>query len=401
MRQAMAMSLSDNPDHFEQETGVIPVNGSKFGPANRDHYNEADWALSLPFATSREVCIDPDPEERKRVNGQPAFLRPADEPDYVAGLITIIHAVPLARETLLLRDRVAQDYGYNPQWWCGKPIVLPRDPTEADTSQTSMKDEIILETQRLMAFLDGTNRAFGSADSVANIRTVSGWGVEERISRFLKAWTSAALRDGNQEADIFSNRILKRLDPMEEEPIEEVFTAASITLGDGHAETLYDVMDTNLWADIPGTELKDIWLDRVADVFALSLNAAGDRVGIKIPSVWYPDRYLASCKDYAMELRKLRLKTDAEVRRLQKMVNKVSDGAGAAKGGPQFKELMEKTIAGTMVAFKNHDPPASPGDEEQPTPPMPSHLEHFATKLREIGEQVEAKLKSKTWRLFL
>jgi hypothetical protein len=160
-------------------------------------------------------------------------------------------------------------------------------------------------------------------------------------------------------------------------------------------------MDTNLWADIPGTELKDIWLDRVADVFALSLNAAGDRVGIKIPSVWYPDRYLASCKDYAMELRKLRLKTDAEVRRLQKMVNKVSDGAGAAKGGPQFKELMEKTIAGTMVAFKNHDPPASPGDEEQPTPPMPSHLEHFATKLREIGEQVEAKLKSKTWRLFL
>jgi hypothetical protein len=181
---------------------------------------------------------------------------------------------------------------------------------------------------------------------------------------------------------------------MDEEPVEEVFTAASITLGGSNQETLYDVMDTNLWADIPGTELKDIWLDRVSDVFALCLSATGDRIGIKIPAVWYPDRYLASCKQYATELRNLRLKTDAEVKRLQRIMKELSGGAGPAKGAPAFREMMEKTIAGTKVALKHqHSLDSSNGGQSQPDAMLPN-IETLASKLREIGDQVEAKLKS-------
>lgn len=396
MRQALAMSLSDNPDHFGQETGVVNVNGpSKFGPANREHYDPQNWALTLPFAASREVCVDPDPEERRRVHGEPAFLRPSEDADYLSGLVTILHSIPLARETLLHRSRVASDYGYDSQWWNGHSINLPNPalpPADPETSQPGVKDDILLETQRLMAFLDETERAFGSSDSLASIRTVGSWGAGQRIGKFLKAWDSGTHE--SREDGIFANRAIKRSNETDEFPTVNGFTVAEFTSDPKQAETLYDVIDTNLWADLADGELDDSWFDCVAEVFTVRLSASmpNGPVGIKIPAVWYPDRYLESYKEYSRELRKLRLETDAEVEKLQTLAYKISDGAGTKDGATAFRGTMEKAITGSQIALKNHQPNGSLGSGPQHLGPTQANAGRLATRLSAIADQVEQKL---------
>ena len=394
MRQALAMSLSDNPDHFAQETGVTGTEGTGLRPATREFYDEQNWGLILPFANVREVCVDPDPEERKRIDGQPAFLRPGEDPDHLSALLTIFHAIPLARESLILRNRIAADYGYDAKWWDGQSISVPNQGDAA--SQPSSKDDIVLETQRLMAFLDGTKRAFGSTGALATIRAVGSWSTEKRIEKFLESWESksAAGRTGDQPSSVFLNRIIHKTDPMDEEPTEKTFLLADLSVDGDQPETLYDVFDANLWADIPDRELDDIFLDRIADVFTvrLSASASSDGIGVKIPTVWYPDRYTESCVEYARELRKRRLNTEAEVEKLDRLIQRISDGQGAKDGAVKFREMMEKTIAGSRVATKSHKPNGSVDDEEMFKEATQETLEKFASDLRAIADQVEQKL---------
>lgn len=402
MRQALAMSLSDNPNHFGQETGVVNANVPNFGPANRDYYDEQNWAMTRPFANVREVCVDPDPEERKKIDGQPVFLRPAEEPDHLSALLTIFHAIPMARELLLLRNQVAADYGYDPKWWDGQGISMPQELPAGDAgSQPSSKDDIILETQRLMAFLDGTKRAFGSAAAVsAGVRMVRSWSAERRIEKFLESWgmKAAAGRPDDQPSVLFLNRIIQKSDPMDEEPIEKSFMLADLSVDSNRPETLYDVFDENLWADIPDKELGDIWLDRIADVFTVRLtaSASNDGVGVKIPAVWYPDRYMESCIGYARELRKRKLDTEAEVGKLQKLIDRISNGEGAGNGAVKFREMMEKTIAGSRVATKGQEPSGSLDEGQESTSATQETLDEFASQLRAIADQIEQKLKGMT-----
>lgn len=394
MRQALAMSLSDNPDHFAQETGVIGTDGSGLRPATREFYDEQNWGLILPFANVREVCVDPDPEERRKIDGQPAFLRPGEDPDHLSALLTIFHAIPLVRESLILRNRIAADYGYDAKWWDGQGINIPNQGDAA--SQLSSKDDVVLETQRLMAFLDGTKRAFGSTGALASIRTVGSWPADKRIEKFLESWESksAVGRTEDQPSNVFLNRIIHKTDPMDEEPTEKTFLLADLSVDGDQPETLYDVFDANLWADIPDRELDDIYIDHIADVFTvrLSASASSNGVGVKIPAMWYPDRYTESCIEYAKELRKRKLSTEIEVEKLDRLIHRISDGQGAKDGAIKFREMMEKTILGSRVATKSHLPNGSVDGGENFNDTTQERVEKFASNLRAIADQVEQKL---------
>ncbi|KAL1957731.1 hypothetical protein VTO42DRAFT_5574 [Malbranchea cinnamomea] len=394
MQQALALSLSDNPNYFSQETGIVSASGSNLRPAYRDHYEEVNWALTLPSSEPREVCVDPDPEERKKIDGQPAFLRPAEDQDYLPALLTIFHAIPLARESLLCRKRVATDYGHDAQWWNGQTISLPPRAlsTGFTSSQPSSKDDVVLEAQRLMAFLDGTKRAFGSTAALASIRTVGSWGAEKLVEKFLESWQSKTgeYKSDDQQPVPFLSRIIYRPDRMEEEPDEKSFMIADLSVGFDCPETLYDVIDASFWADMPDKELEDIWLDHVADVFTIRLTASmgNNGVGVRIPAVWYPDRYMESCREYAIELRKRKLQVEQKVERLQNLIDQISEGEGVKDGARKFRELMEETLAGSRIALNNH----RSSDGQEFSDAMRETLEQFASQLRSVADQVERKL---------
>ncbi|KAK5064947.1 hypothetical protein LTR84_000781 [Exophiala bonariae] len=293
-----------------QENGITGA-GSHFGPAKRDYYEPNNWALTT-FASSREIIDHPPPTKRRRLDDEPAFLRGSKETDYLAPLLTIYHSIPLAREALLARTLKVHTYGHDASWWAGS--------TDENTKALSMDNDIELdredcnlltEVQCLMAFLDATNRAYGSVDALADLQAIrSSHTSGDYYVRFLTAWASAAVRHAPQSsvAEVFVSVAAKdsaELVEPELKPLKCVEAPVNRVPG----ETLVDLLDLTVWDDEPNN-IDDVWFDQVAEVFTVRIfDPAQGKHGpleLSLDPVWYPDRYMIECKDATQEIRKQR-----------------------------------------------------------------------------------------------
>lgn len=395
LQQAVAMSLGTG----KQVTGVTLKREAQFGKATRDHYDEGAWAMTLFNTSSEEVLISPDPEDRKRVDGDPAFIRPTQDNLYLGGLLTILHEIPLAREALLLRNRVLFDYGNDANWWNGQAINLPKIVTVHDSQDADNDwDDIIYESQRLMAFLDSTKRAFGSCDALANLKRVTSYSSdsEEIVARFLEKWHDAALRadPDNQLATIFMSHAYKN-SPFEVdedgEPIEKQLYIFSPQVEPDHGQTLYDVLDTAIWGDSPGEELDDVWLETVGEVLLMKLDApdSSKSVDVKIPSVFYPDRYLSSCREISRNFRTKRLEVESELRLLEQVVQRLTYPSSPA-GTLTRKEILEKAAAAVPIVLAKK----MTGEDESMNPEVANEkAERLIKELKMASAKLEVKLK--------
>ncbi|KAI2733648.1 hypothetical protein CBS147332_663 [Penicillium roqueforti] len=394
LQQAVAMSL--NSDMGQQETGVTSHRQPQFNKATRDHYEEGAWAMTLFNTSSEEVMISPDPEDRKRVEGEPAFIRPNTDGLYLGGLLTILHSIPLAREALLLRNKPLFDYGHEPQWWNGQPINLPKIVTVNDgKTGDSDWDDIIHETQRLMAFMDTTKRAFGSSDSLAKINSMSSLSAdsEEIVTRFLEAWHGAAIQADpeNPLTTIFTTYAYKRetFDEFVEPITRELFTFEPPVEQDND-QTLYDVLDSALWSDRPGKEFDDTWLEHLADVLVIRLDALQkpNAVGVDIHSVFYPDRYLSSCRNLSREFRAKRQQIQGDVLKLEQLIHRYTIPRDPV-GNSTITELLEQAAQAVPVVT-----PEQVGESDQSdSGAAGAETMRVAEELRAIATNIEAKLK--------
>jgi hypothetical protein len=196
LAEALKQSMQTVPgnEYAPQETGITgthtsPIN-SNFAPAQENKkYIPSEWALTT--TVTQEVTQEPPPVERKRAPGTPAFLRPSFSSYYLAGALTILHSIPRARECFLARDYALPDYGYNPKWWTGEKIEVPRI-IDLDGPRYSLSDakEEVEEVQRLMAFLDGTDRAYGCVEVLGDLPKV-----REQDQTGLSSWKADSMID--------------------------------------------------------------------------------------------------------------------------------------------------------------------------------------------------------------
>ncbi|KAI9929947.1 hypothetical protein ASPWEDRAFT_23675 [Aspergillus wentii DTO 134E9] len=393
LQQAVAMSL--NPNLGQQETGVTGTGQSSFGKATRDNYDDGEWAMTLFDSSAREIIISPDPGERKRVDNEPAFIRPSQDSLHLGGLLTILHSIPLAREALLLRNRVLSDYGHDSQWWNGQPINLPKIVTIQDAQDGDTDwDDILHETQRLIAFLDSTDRAFGSSDALASLKSMSTFSSEGSIGKFLESWQESAVRADpeNQLATIFQSKALKRPLSVYDEPVEKEFSNLEAFVEPEHGQTLYDVLDRTMWSDRPGEELDDVWLEHIAEVFTIKLEGSTQSVDVKIPAVFYPDRYLASCRDLARDFRTQRLQIFDEVYKMERLMNHFNVSKSAVIRGLTSKEILEKAAAAAPLLLPKSVANGANGLSLTPEEST-AEAQRLANELKTVSDKIEAKLK--------
>lgn len=380
------MSLNQNLG--QQETGVTSTHQPTFGPATRDDYDEGNWSMTLFNSASREIIISPDPEDRKRIDDEPAFLRPSPDNTYLGALITILHSIPLAREALLLRNRVLSDYGHDSQWWNGQSINLPKIVTIHDGIETDNDwDDILYESQRLVAFLDSTSRAFGSTDALAGLRCLVSYDSEGNIGKYLEKWQEAAIcaDPGNQLATVFSSTALRQPLSGYESPVGKDFTALETFVEPEHGQTLYDVLDLLMWSDKSGEELDDVWLEHVADILTIKLTSdLSQSVDVKIPPVFYPDRYLASCRDAAREYRLRKLQIYDEISRIDMLISRFTCPKSLIHKGLTSRELLERGADAVPVLLNN-----------LLFTPKPTNLDagRLESQLRAMSKRIEEKLK--------
>ena len=387
LQQAMAMSLGQ--DLGDQETGVVTSqqqpNFRRIGDEHYHHDND-DWAMTLFNASAQEIVLSPDPQERKRVDDEPPFLRPSQEGGYLGGIITILHSIPLAREALLLRDHSLSNYGHDAQWWNGQTIHLPRVVSVHDTHGLSGDlEDTIHETQRLMAFLDSTERAFGSVDSLAGIDSLSS-DMEGIVTAYLEKWRQAALHavgGDNPLANVFSSVALKRPFSVEDTPTDHMFSCLDPVVDVEHGQTLYDVLDSAIWPDRVGDELDDVWIEELADVLTIKLDCGDpseESIDVKVPATFFPDRYMGWCRDISRKCRARRLQIFKDINEVESVMRYL---AVAAPPGLRSTQILEKAAAAVPVAYSYY--------KEDKT----RNSEHLVNELKTLTARLENKLNGK------
>lgn len=202
MRLAMEMSLQDSgvsssrgrSPNLAPSNGGVPISVEEspyFGPAREIDYHESSWGMTVSGSSGQETGVidnqgkswvihtpnynsEPDdlkldPEERKRGGGQPAVLDTrgmsggwiTDSVTLLAGLMTILHNIPKAREMFLLaapRDPGTEDEP-GEKWWRGSQ---PLTNAAVSDEEVDITGEIVLrEAARIMSFLDDTIRSYG------------------------------------------------------------------------------------------------------------------------------------------------------------------------------------------------------------------------------------------------
>lgn len=318
LQRAINLSLG-KPEMAEQENGVTGA-GQQFGPATRQNYEPSQWSM-VPVATSRELVDHPPPPKRRRIEGQPAFLRPSQDTGYLAALLTIYHSIPLAREALLNPGIKVLAYGHDPAWWSGSSDENRKSLSmETDSNADKDKINLLAEVQCLMAFLDGTKRAYGGVDALSDLNALRNFRYmsSTQFSSFLEAWRDSALTHPTQEefAQVFSSTAVKNVEP--DPPLTRDMVCVEAQVNRTPGQLLMNLLDSTVWDDTLD-QLEDVWISRAADVFTIRLYdpaQLAEGLDLTAPAIWYPDRYTWDLRDQTRRMRQ-------EIQEISKHVNQL------------------------------------------------------------------------------
>ena len=332
VKRAMAMSMDDSQTLPDQETGIL--GNQAFGPATRDHYESDKWAVTLSGPHTQEIILNPEPADRRRPRGAPAFLKPSPAGHRLPALLKILHSIPMAKEALLNRTNVLPDYGHDRDWWDGTAIKFLKIVNLDLQGRQANNDDIIYESQRLMAFLDETERAYGSTDVLSKLDVMGGL-YSEKVKDFYTAWHDASIHSVPDAhlLDVFTSTG-RKVSP--ENPQSETFYCLTARVDEeisGSGLTLYEVLDNMLWGDI--REDEETFFERIGDVFTLEIcnlvpNISG--LGIEIPPVWYADRYLPSSTKQAKDMLKRKANVVATLDAQKKAQAKIAQFSNPVSG---------------------------------------------------------------------
>ncbi|KAI1103544.1 hypothetical protein F4804DRAFT_309835 [Jackrogersella minutella] len=332
LERALAESAAESGIQL-QEVGVVDneTNLKYFGPANRPEYETEQWAMIPTKATTDTVTPVPTPSQRKRDPDAPAFLHQTKY-HRVGFMLSIYHKIPLARNIFLQCGTPAKNYGHNSEWWRGQPILTHKHLTAMAKGEMVWGEEshpdFGEELHRLMAFLDKTERAYGTADCIAETKAIDpslgSWmpDVEDKLFEAIKEEC-----DKNPECDLEPLRTIGTIlpcappspdacqpegdtDSYSEEERDTPFIFLDIQLDDEQyawVNTLYNAIDHLLWTGAlapqhPFPEGSSYAvLSKAAEVITVRLSGSGLSKPCEMPAVLYLDRYMKDRKDLALQ----------------------------------------------------------------------------------------------------
>lgn len=425
--QALKMSMMNSDSHSQgQMTGVTNALAPHFGPARQEHYDK-NWQITVPGDYTKEILLNPEPADRKRDGKKPAFLRPSTlkpstQYHRLHALIKILQAIPLTREAMVCRDSILSEYGRHPEWWDGTSIRTPETVHEEGDRQDHDVEEVLYETQRLVAFLEDTERAYASVDSLVDIsRTalskvdIQSMGFlkdEEIVPDFFKAY-GAAIASVNAELTL--HKIVESVavkaqkesvavqEQKEEskgpEFVDQIsFTTLHLQIFDHLADkghTLYDLVDDMLWAhDTEESIGQDHCLKTVAEVFILDvrrMNEASSGLGIRIPAVWYLDRYLPSSLEETRRMRKTKAAIEEELNLIEA---KMASLAEAKSLNNEEKRVPALTLLKSAETYFDSSTPRATTSDQQDQAINTTKPIRGVKDMYVVSERVSQKLQS-------
>lgn len=394
LQQALAMSLEEI-GLPPQEQGVTNMDEVAFGPANRNEYEQGKWEMVPAGKTSvQEIVVDPEPADRKRDLDAPAFLKPTVTNSRLNALITIFHEIPMIRNVFLNIRDCLPNYGTNKEWWSGEKITLPSMQVDDDPP---IYDEIDRELQRLMAFLDKTDRSYGSVDVLANLDEVkrmirqNGPDVESAV---LQAWKHIFEHSiyENYVKVIFSVGVAS--ESSEDQPQEFAMLELSLPTKDSAQETLYDIADETLWSNQTWDLADTPYLFHIAEVIAFKIEGGSEHKRVDIPAVWYPDRYLKSSREAALEMQRKKRATAEKYERICKLEQQLTFVPLQSGKIVAVKDLFDASLKHDENQIQEDT--VSADEDLMDVEPRPSKVAtKLSEELRKVLESIDKKLTGK------
>jgi len=320
MRRAIAASLGKTIDLTQEQESGVTDSRAVFGPAQRDSY-DGNWEMVLSTKSDNQPT-EPEPASRKRDPSAPAFLKPGKGNHCLGALLTIYHEIPLLREMFLDRLNVLPNYGGSNEWWAGKPIELPVISDEENPSH--FEEEFKHELQRLMAFLDKTDRSYGSVDVLANLQVVKD--VYNPPTNTLESATLEVyrriLRDNPEK---YQKLFSRPFDGREETHGFAIFEL-EFPLEESTDETIYDLADAVMWpGGSPDLDTAP-YISHIAEVVSFQLTrwTIHKKTRVNFPVIWYPDRYLEPAREAAWQMRSKKPLIQTRLKQISDLENKLT-----------------------------------------------------------------------------
>jgi hypothetical protein len=351
-----------------------------FGPANQEYYPTDSWAM---VPTSTEVIPDPTPSQRKRDEGHPGVLKPSPRFNYLPALISILHSIPLFRNALLATNVTQRSYWMGDDWWKGSPALPARIIDTAAEREEAHGLDILYEAQRLMAFLDNSDRAYATVSSMLEL---DAWkesrpkldDEDDDLLRFLLLW-SAAFESQVPGAQL--DGLIRSVVNIGNESVQNFVLDAPVSRASGKSDlSIYDVLDDQLFSADTGSGAH---ISKISKVLILRLNSAttnAQGLGCRVPATLYPDRYMEINKPVIDSMYSDMKKYEDQLTEIDTTVQRLK--YHAPKKGKVKKVDTLKLLETSMRAFKSRE------GEETSDPKDAAVL----SQLQSLYQSIESKL---------
>ncbi|KAF1946998.1 hypothetical protein EJ02DRAFT_449977 [Clathrospora elynae] len=392
LRTNMSTHAGDAPIHQSietpQESGVVGNSNKSFGPATREAYEADQWAM---VTTATEIISDPVPNQRQREReqGQPAILKPSPNFNYLPALIPILHSIPLFRNALLCPGISQKDYWVGDDWWRGS-ATSSGHPYDVNIGLSEAHGlAVIHEAQRLMAFLDNTDRIYGSINSLLESDAwresqVLMGDPDDDLLRFLLLWSFAFQ---SQMPDAELNGVLRSTVDTSGSVQESFVVDATVTPENKRSNvTLYDVLDGTLFPENRRAHIIDP--SSVLILRLTSSNPSASELGCRIPATLYADRYLAENKHIIDDMCLDMEQHEEQLRSMHTQLERLKYHTPKKAGASKVASL--QLLSASMTAFK----PPGDGSEQSPRDAatysqLQSLFLSIESKLATLDEQIQ------------
>lgn len=280
----------------------------------------------------REIVPDVDAPARERQQEEPVFLKPFVSGDFLPALFVILHNIPSCRNHLLSSNRYLDDYGHNESWWMGEairgPSLVYNSENKSDDSQgtTTPVPQIVAETQRLMAFLDESERSYGSAEVVAHMQDFATNGSPDLatasvLQRFVETWDKTFPEDPLFRLSVMNVREESATTDLSLLHIDNSSHAIHLP---PNAASFSEVLDNTLWEKRPDGQFDfDHVLAVLPNVLVVDMCQHHGQ-SIDIPTTLNLGRYMQSSKSAIETIRSNNIVHIEEVNRIDNILAKIN-----------------------------------------------------------------------------
>jgi len=404
------------PPQVSGVMGDLPM----FGPANREEYDESQWAIVRPDNVSGST---PTPTSvyasaRKRDSNTPALLlNDATTADHrIGSILTILHEIPLARNTLLEVGPPATSYGHNSEWWAGKPIlpphILARMQTSGDDGMPDLPEVVAFnhEVHRLMSFLDSSERSFGST-SVLSELVVNSWDYDEALfANLVENYGPDCIKPITHDACNFEIGPAGRLPTEDDRQVNPVNYLRLGLTEDTYTrvKTIYDVWDYELWRpalvdelDTPLEKISMTLFAEMREVLVVSVTDPFRSSKFEIPETFSPQRYLWARRKEAIGIQWMRRRAKAKRDEVEKresppdqpsIQDRLKSLAAEAKRAEILMKYSETSARFRAFEQSGYDRKTYPNGAADAPCDFTAEEEERYKGLREIGEEMNRQM---------